>query len=153
MAHIIRNSIVINRPLEEVFSFVVDPATTPQWQSNLVVSELVTPGSLREGSQIREVRQLGKSQREAIWEVTSYEPFKKRGYVYPTGFGPIRQRGESTFKAVEGGTLIEFTAWIEGRFPFNLLLPLLANIMRKQNDKSYAVLKRVLEQRQAAIIR
>ena len=145
MTQTIRNSIVINRPVDEVFAFVTDPATTPQWQANLVRSEILTPGPMRAGTQVLEVRRLGKSESQAVWEVTAYEPPARRGYVYPKGFGPIRQSGVTTFEPVEGGTLLRFTAHIEARFPLNLLLPLLAQLMRRQNDKSFAILKQLLE--------
>lgn len=140
MAQTIYNSIVINHPVNEVFAYVTDPATTPQWQANLVRSEIQTPGPMRIGAQILEVRRLGKWESRAMWEVTEYEPPAKRGYVYTQGFGPIRQSGITTFEQVEEGTLLRFTAHMEARFPLKLLLPLLARLMRRQNDKSFAVL-------------
>ena len=145
MTPIIRNRVIIHRPVNDVFAFVTDPTTTPQWQANLVRSEVLTPGPMRAGTRVLEVRRLGNAERQAEWEITDYEPPTRRGYVYPAGFGPIRQQGVSTFEPTEGGTLLSFTAFIEAPFPFNLLLPLLARLMQRQNDKSFATLKRVLE--------
>ena len=145
MATTIRNSVIINRPVEEVFAFVTDPTTTPQWQSNLIRSELLTPGPMGVGTQVLEIRRLGKSESQAVWEVTEYDSPAKRGYVYPKGFGPVRQSGVTTFEPVEGGTLLNFMARVEARFPFNLFLPILAGLMRKQNDRSFAALKQLLE--------
>jgi uncharacterized protein YndB with AHSA1/START domain len=145
MTNTIRNSVFINRPVNDVFDFVTDPTTTPQWQANLVRSEVLTAGPMRLGTRVLEVRRIGKSEMQAEWEVTAYEPPTRRGYVYPAGFGPIRQQGISTFEPAEGGTQLSFTAQIEASFPFNLLLPLLARVMQQQNDKSFAILKRVLE--------
>lgn len=145
MAQTIYNSVVINRPVNEVFAYVTDPTTTPQWQANLVRSEIQTPGPMRVGGQILEVRRLGKAESRAIWEVTEYEPPAKRSYTYTKGFGPIQQSGITAFEQVEEGTLLRFTARIEARFPLKLLLPFLARLMRRQNDKSFAVLKRLLE--------
>jgi len=150
MTQTIQNSVFINRPVEEVFAFVTDPATTPQWQSNLVRSEVITPGHMRTGTRVLEVRRLGKSESQAEWEVTEYEPPVKRGYVYPKGFGPIKQRGVTSFEAHNGGTFLRFTAWIEANFPFNLLLPLLARLMSRQNDRSFVALKQLLESSKAA---
>jgi len=150
MTQAIQNSVFINRPVDEVFAFVTDPATTPQWQSNLVRSAVITPGPMRTGTQVLEVRRLGKSESQAEWEVTEYEPPVKRGYVYPKGFGPIKQRGVTIFEAYHGGTLLRFTAWIEATFPFNVLLPLLASLMSRQNDRSFAFLKQLFEEGKAA---
>jgi len=41
---------------------------------------------------------------------------------------------------------------IEARFPLKLLLPLLVRLMRRQNDKSFAVLKRLLETHAASSV-
>ena len=145
MVQIVQNSVFINRPLDDVFAFVTDPATTSQWQTNLVRSEILTPGPMRTGTRVLEVRRLGNSERQAEWEVTAYEPSLKREYVYPKGFGLIRQKGVTTFEPKNGGTLLRFTAWVEASFPLNLLLPLLVLFMRRQNDKSFALLKQLLE--------
>ena len=145
MTRTIENTVIINRPIDEVFAFVTDPATTPQWQANLVRSEILSDGLMGVGTRIKETRRLGKSENQAIWEITEYEVPTRRNYVYPQGFGPVRQRGGTTFELVEGGTRLHFTAFIDAAFPFNLLLPFLARVMRAQNDKSFAVLKQVLE--------
>lgn len=145
MVQTVKNSVFIKRAVDEVFAFVTDPATTPQWQANLVRSETLTPGPIGTGTRVLEVRRLGSTERQAEWEVTEYEPPVKRGYVYPKGFGPIRQKGVTIFGPKDGGTLLHFTAWVEASFPFSLLLPFLARLMRRQNDRSFAVLKQLLE--------
>jgi|SRR5215467_7087173 len=145
MAQTVQNSVFIYRPVEEVFAFVTDPATTPQWQANLVRSEILTPGPMGAGTRVLEVRSLGNTERQAEWEVTEYEPPLKRGYAYPKGFGPIKQKGVTLFELKDGGTLLRFTAWVEASFPLNLLLPFLVRLMRRQNDASFAKLKQLLE--------
>ena len=54
-------------------------------------------------------------------------------------------KGVTIFEPKDGGTLMRFTAWVEARFPLNLLLPFLVRLMRRQNDKSFAVLKQLFE--------
>jgi uncharacterized protein YndB with AHSA1/START domain len=148
----VRNSIVIARPVDEVFAFVCDPATTPRWQANVVRSEIVSGTPMGVGTRVIEVRQVGRARRQAEWVVTEYEPPSRRAYTYPTGFGPIRQSGVSTFTPVPGGTRIGFTATIEARGPLTLLLPVLARAMRRSNDASYAALKRILEADESASV-
>ncbi len=145
MAQVVQNNVFIKRSVEDVFAFVTDPTTTSQWQTNLVRSEVVTPGPMRTGTRVLETRRLGKSERQATWEVTEYEPPLKRGYAYPQGFGPLKQKGVTIFEPKDGGTLLHFTAWVEASFPLNLLLPFLTRLMRRQNDRSFAVLKQLLE--------
>jgi len=145
MVQTVQNSVFIKRSVDDVFAFVTDPATTPQWQANLVRSEVVTPGPMGTGTGVLEARRLGKSERQAAWEVTEYEPPLKRGYVYPKGFGPIKQKGVTIFEPKDGGTLLRFTARVEASFPLNLFLPFLSRLMRRQNDRSFAALKQLLE--------
>lgn len=147
MVQTVQNSVFIKRPVDEVFAFVTDPATTPQWQANLVRSEILTTGPMATGTRVLEVRRLGSTERQAEWEVTEYEPTVKRGYVYPKGFGPIKQKGVTIFEPKDGGTFLRFTAWVEASFPLSLLLPFLVRLMRSQNDRSFAILKQLLERR------
>ncbi|HZS79434.1 MAG TPA: SRPBCC family protein [Ktedonobacteraceae bacterium] len=149
MAGTVQNSIVIERPIEEVFDFVTDPTTTSLWQPNLAQSEIITPGPMQVGTAIREVRRIGKAEKSAVWEVTEYEPPHKRAYVYTQSFGPITQSGITIFEATEKGTLVQFTAYVKTRFPLNLLMPLLVGLMRKQNEKNFALLKQLLESQAA----
>lgn len=145
MVQTVQNSVFINRSVDDVFAFVTDPTTTSQWQSNLVRSEILTPGPMGMGTRILEVRRLGNAERQAEWVVTAYEPSVKRGYAYHQGFGPIKQKGVTSFEPKDEGTLLHFTAWVQASFPLNLLLPLLMRLMRRQNDKSFTLLKQLLE--------
>ena len=54
MIHV-SGTVEVNRPSEQVFAFLADPANAPQWQSELSHSELLTPGPVRAGSQFKEV--------------------------------------------------------------------------------------------------
>jgi Polyketide cyclase / dehydrase and lipid transport len=74
MVQTVQNSVFIKRSVDDVFAFVIDPTTTKQWQANLVRSEIVTPGPMGTGTRVLEVRRLGKSERQTVWEVTEYEP-------------------------------------------------------------------------------
>jgi uncharacterized protein YndB with AHSA1/START domain len=150
MSSTINNTVVIHRPVEEVFAFVTDPSATPRWQPNLVRSELLTQGPLRSGSSVKEARRVGPWRSGAIWQVTEFDPPHRRGYTYPTGFGPIRQSGLTTFVPVGGGTRVEFTATLEAAGALRLLLPLLARLMAKQNDQNFTRLKQLLESGVAA---
>src|SRR5438067_1729459 len=120
MVQTVQNSVFINRSVDDVFTFVTDPTTTMLWQANLVRSEILTPGPMGTGTRVLEVRRLGNAERQADWEVTEYEPAVKRGYVYPKGFGPIKQKGVTIFEPNNGGTLLRFTAWVQANFPLNL---------------------------------
>ena len=54
----IERSVVVDRPIGEVFEFVHDPTKDALWQATIVESQLLTEGPMRAGSQIREVRRF-----------------------------------------------------------------------------------------------
>ncbi len=50
-----RLSLEIERPVEDVFEYVTDPAKLPEWQTNAVDVENLTGGLLAVGTRLREV--------------------------------------------------------------------------------------------------
>jgi uncharacterized protein YndB with AHSA1/START domain len=86
MAPII-SEIDIARPAEEVFSYVTDPSTFPEWQQGVVRGRMnETP--TRVGSKCTTVRAIGGREREVTTEITECDPPRRwadRGVE-----GPIR---------------------------------------------------------------
>src|SRR5689334_21006017 len=70
-------TIHLNRPVEQVFAFLMDINQQPTWQSNLIKSEQLTQGPLGLGSRFREVRRMGKRESEIQGEITAFEPNKR----------------------------------------------------------------------------
>jgi hypothetical protein len=64
-------TIHLNRPVEQVFAFLLDTGKLSTWQSNLIKSEQLTEGPLRTGSRFREVRRIGKRETEIQGEITA----------------------------------------------------------------------------------
>lgn len=63
----------ISRPAEDVFAYVTDPATMPEWQKGCVSGHLDGPRT-RVGSKCTTVRMIGGREREATTEITEYDP-------------------------------------------------------------------------------
>jgi Polyketide cyclase / dehydrase and lipid transport len=70
-------SIHVNRPVEQVFAFLVNLQNVPTWQSNLVEIRQLTPGALQVGSQVYQVRRFGRRYSEIRVEVTDFERNKR----------------------------------------------------------------------------
>ena len=66
--------ITINRPVEEVFAYVIDLQNGPEWQSGLLEVRRVTQGSPGVGSQYVSVRKFLGRKLEAVIEIVAYEP-------------------------------------------------------------------------------
>ena len=139
-------SVVIKRPVEEVFSFVNNPANEPLWSSGLVESSQISEGPVGVGTQMREVNRILGKRIEHIYEITEYEP--NRGYSCKSISGPFPWRGAYTFEPVKGGTRVTMT----GEFQrigsvFKLAEPLITRMAKRQFQADFNNLRDLMEAR------
>jgi len=83
----ITGSMDVARSREEVFAYVTDPSTMPEWQDGAVSGHMDAP-TTRVGSKCTTVRRIGGREREVSTEITEYDPPRRwadRGID-----GPIR---------------------------------------------------------------
>ena len=134
----------MNRPVEEVFAYVADPANLGEWQTNLVSVTKETEGPVRSGTRFREVRRapFGRTV-EASVEVSGYE--ENRRFDLRIVSGPLPIDGRNEFTAVDGATRIEFAAEGELRGALRLAGPVLGRLLHRQFARDYARLKDALE--------
>jgi uncharacterized membrane protein len=102
--------IVIDRPPEEVFAYLVDPANLPVWQPSAKSVVLKTDGPFGLGSQLADVREVLGKEIETVIEVTTFVPGQE--FSFRTISGPIRSTVVHRLEPVEGGT--EVTLAMEG---------------------------------------
>jgi uncharacterized protein YndB with AHSA1/START domain len=99
----VENTIMIERPIEEVFEYVSTPENDPTWVSVSIRNQRTSPGPMRVGMTIEEdVKIFGRTSRDT-WEVTDYEPPTVIAYRATSGLfsgGGVRVRCEP----VEGVT-------------------------------------------------
>ena len=139
----IEHSVVINRPVEEVWAFMADPENDSQWVSGLVESTLTTEGPIGVGSRMRDVRRFLGRQMESTLEITEWEPNKRASMKSLSG--PMKFQGTRTFESVEGGTRVNESVEAEIGGFFRLAEPLVVRMGKRQIQTDYANLKDVLE--------
>jgi hypothetical protein len=69
----IEESVLIDRPIETVWAFVMDVAREPLWQTTLTAARLETPGPIEAGSVVCEVRRFLGRQIETTWRCVACE--------------------------------------------------------------------------------
>jgi uncharacterized protein YndB with AHSA1/START domain len=69
----ITTSAEIARPMDDVFAYVTDPSTMPEWQQGAVSGRMDGP-TTRIGSKCTTVRRIGGREREVTTEITEYDP-------------------------------------------------------------------------------
>lgn len=135
-------SIHLNRPVEQVFAFLIDPDNLRSWQSNLIETEQLTEKPLRVGSQLREVRQMGPRQAEIQAEITTFEPNKR--FATRTITKP-QVTVSYTFEPRNGGTQLNYKFVMQTIGMMRLLQPLIAHSIKKDTNSDFERLKRLLE--------
>lgn len=100
-----QRTVRISRPAAEVFAFVTDPANDHKWRPG--VKEIRRESG--EGVGARYYQRMagpGGSAIPADFEVTTWEPGARFGFQVVAG--PVRPRGEYTFRSVEDGCELTF---------------------------------------------
>ena len=118
----------IARPVEDVFAYVTDPRTMPEWQQGAVRGHMDGP-TTRVGSRCTTVRKIGRREREVTTEITEYDPphrWADRGIE-----GPIRAIVAVTVEPLAEGTgsRVSIELDFSGHGVGKLLVPL---IVRRQ---------------------
>jgi uncharacterized protein YndB with AHSA1/START domain len=139
----IETSVVINRPIEEVFAFVSDVENTPSWAGPVIEAQQTSAGPIGVGTTSTRVIQFLGRRMESTYEVTEYEPQARIYSRSTTGPVPIEER--FTFQAVADGTQVTLVGELDAAGFFKLAEPVLARMVKRQVENDAGTLKDLLE--------
>jgi uncharacterized protein YndB with AHSA1/START domain len=137
------SSIVINRPVEAVWAYVIDFEKGPLWNPAAIEMRLISEGPLRKGTTYVWVGQWLGRRMESTAEVTEFEPNRKWGYKVISGSFP--GTALTTLEPVAGGTRMTIRSEAEMGGFFKLAEPVMARMSRRQLEGMLANLKDLLE--------
>jgi hypothetical protein len=138
------HTVVIERPIEEVFAYITDANNDSLWQSASLETEQTSEGAVGVGTTYRNVSKFLGRRIEATFEVTEHEPPRKQCIRVTSG--PIPAVGCYLLEPADSGST-RFTQNIEadvGGF-FRLAEPLVARAFRRSMQADMATLKDLLE--------
>jgi uncharacterized protein YndB with AHSA1/START domain len=135
---------VIDRPVNEVFAYVTDPAKLATWQTNTVAAEQLDGGTLRRGGRLREVHR-GPGGRELVSTVEVTELEQNRVFALHVLEGTLPIDARIAFEAWAGGTLLRLRAYGQPRGAMRIAQPLLRPVLKRQFAGYCAKLKQLLE--------
>jgi len=135
-------TVVIDRPIEEVFAYVTDQTNTPKWQAGLLEVKRTTQGPIGVGTKHTLVRNFIGRRMEADNEYVAYEPH--RLVTFRTTSGP-RLVASYLFDAVADGTRLTSRVELEGAGLFGLLEPVVGAGLRREMKAALPALKALLE--------
>jgi uncharacterized protein YndB with AHSA1/START domain len=127
----------IDRPRQDVFAVVADPATYPRWKS--AVRDVRPVASRR----YRMERDLPSGRAENLVEVVSATPPEE--VVVRASQGPTPFTYRYRFTDANGGTMISLSAEVDFGGIGGLLGPFAARTVRRGADANFESLKRLLE--------
>ncbi len=139
----LEQSVVINRPTEEVFAFVADIEKMSQWMSELVEAKQTSEGPVGVGTTYMAVATPLGRRAESTQDVVEYEPNSK--FAIKSTSGPVASKDEFTFESVAGGTKVTRVTEAELGGFFKLAEPLVARMLKRQFETNFANLKDILE--------
>ena len=137
--------VIIERPVEEVFGFVVDLSNIPSMDPSVESVEKTSEGPIDAGTTFlmrQKTPPLGKI-REASVRYTAVETNRK--IEFEAMVGPISPTASLTFEQANGATRVVFRGEPNPVGPFKVLSPLIARQGQRMWDKRLAGLKRTLE--------
>jgi uncharacterized protein YndB with AHSA1/START domain len=139
----ITTSTEVARAAEEVFAYVIDPSTFPEWQQGVVRGHM-DGATTRVGSKCTTIRRIGGREREVITQITEYDPphrWADRGIS-----GPIRAIVAVTVEALADRSQSRVTIELDftGHGIGKVLVPL---VVRRQAASEMPENMRRLKQR------
>lgn len=139
-------STFIDRPPEDVFAFVADPANNPSWRSYVESSGWLDDGPMRVGRRGYQTSRILGRRMTVEAEIVEWDPPRHVTWEAVQGGATVRSwvtvRPERGGSFVTGGAEGELNGWL-GR----LLTPFAARMMVGQARTSLVKLKAALERR------
>ena len=137
----IRNTVTVERPIEEVFDYAAQFDRHPEWQDDLKSATADGPPAV--GATGSGMRQMGPRVQETPWRMTIYERPTILGWEILSG--PMRPVGTMRFSDEGTGTRVDFEMEMNPRGLMRLMGPLLDRQSQKVVAGQFAKFKDILE--------
>jgi uncharacterized protein YndB with AHSA1/START domain len=136
-------SIVIERPVEDVFAYVGDQTNAVHWQAGLIEVRRLTDGPIGLGTRHTIVRTFMGRRLAVDNEYVAFEPGRR--IAFRTTSGPMPLEASYVVEPVAEGTRVTSTIAMEASRFVSLAEPLIAASLRREMDAGFRELKRLLE--------
>jgi uncharacterized protein YndB with AHSA1/START domain len=127
--------IVIDRPVEEVFTYLSNPENHPQWEKVVVESKLMTNGPMRVGSKFKEQVKLMGPPIEVVCTITEYEYPRVVAFRSDTS-SKIQYEARIHLEPVGNSTRLTFKGTNQFGGVWKLLEPILGGEMKKELEEA-----------------
>jgi hypothetical protein len=141
----VTSSIVINRPVKEVWDFLTNFNNMPKWARGVAEITEISPGPIGVGTKVTDIG-LGIKRRwpETFW-VTEFESPKALGLMWQGAYGKVFVR-YTLEPASAGTTTLTGHTYGDYRFPFSILLLFMAKTANDNFKAGLANIKKGAEE-------
>jgi uncharacterized membrane protein len=139
----VEHSVVIDRPLDEVFGYVSDLTHSADWQNGLLEVRKLTKGPLGVGTKFAFVREFLGRRLESANEFVAFEPNALVKFVIPDG--PVPGEASYEFKSTTDGTKVTSKLELSTQGFSRLAEPLVTPSLKKDVKANLTRLKELLE--------
>ena len=137
------HSVVIKRPIKDVFEYVSKAENMPTWAEKVMQAEQTSEGTVDVGTTCFVVTKGMGMELKQDFVVTECE--KNHVYSAKSTSGPVSMETRYEFETVEGGTRLHLNVTAELGGLIKFAGPLLTRRLKKQLQDDHANLKRLLE--------
>ena len=136
--------VTVDRPITDVFEYVVDGDKVPQWRKSCVEIRRLSPDPLGPGTtETYKMKTMGQTF-NVMMEVTEYEPSRRYSWKATSG-SPFPLQGSFMFDAVEGRTEVSEVTEIRLGGLLRLVEPFIVWMFRREVRTDFLRLKNILE--------
>jgi len=139
-----QESVMIDRPVEEVWKFVTDLSKLPKWNPQVLEPRQTSAGPLGVGATAEFGAKMRNSMMTISMRITEYEPNRRFSFEHTSG--PLKGTTESdSYENIEGKTRFTRTGDLKFRGFYKLVGPFVTPRWRKDVVSSLGKVKRILE--------
>ncbi len=142
----VEQSILIKKPVEQVWNFLTDFQNTPKWDIGVSETRQTSQGPAGLGTTFQNIGPFLGRESVREYKVTELEPDKKVTVKLITPAKFIQNAEVSyIFEATQNGTKLSAVGSVEFNGLFRVIQPILRRRAKKDSEGDLANLKRLLE--------
>jgi len=138
-------TIVIKRPVEDVFNYMAEFENDMEWRSELAEIRRTTEFGRNAGARYEQRLTWGGGEAMTDFEITDFKPY--RHIEFRGTSGDVQAHGIYDFEAEDGTTRVKVAAEVQVSGALKLSEPLIEQALSKQGASDLDHLKDILESR------
>ena len=140
----VEQSIIINRPVEQVWNFIIQvEENAPKWDRGVLAARVISDGPLGVGTEVETRSNFFGRERIGKVQVTTWLPLRKIGMK--NLLGQVKGEQSYSFEPLENGTKLIMDAEIDSVGWWKLIASILLRKLKSDGEADLANIKRILE--------